>query len=204
MEYTIYSIICKDVDVPGIFVGSTRDLEHRKRKHKFDSNDDTKNHIKLYKVIDETGGWDNWEFKILESFTCKTQTDAFIKERYYIDKLQADLNMRNPHTTIEESKEKKAEFYVENKEKILETKKQFYVKNKDKISEYHKQWYVKNKDKISEYQNHYNSDNAERINRHKAEKIYCHPCGLYHRRGEKAKHFKSQKHIDNLAKITDV
>jgi len=91
MEYTIYSITSQNVDVTGIYVGSTNDLDHRKSVHKYDSKNETKTHMKLYKCNNENGGWENWEFKILEIFKCDFQYEAFIKERYYIDKLQADL-----------------------------------------------------------------------------------------------------------------
>ena len=121
MEYTIYSITCQNVDVSGVYVGSTSDFDRRQRQHESNLNDET-NNIKLYKVIRENGGISNWEFKILESFTCETQYQAFIKERYYIDKLQADLNIKMPYRSLEEDKFYKAEYNklynVEHKEEI--------------------------------------------------------------------------------------
>jgi hypothetical protein len=189
MEYTIYSITCKDVEVTGVYVGSTNDLVNIKRNHKCNSRKEIKAHLKLYKVINSNGGISNWEFKILEIFNCETQHEAFIKEQYYIDKLQSDLNTYMPYTTIEEKK-----LY------IAEYDKKKYVEHKDAI----KQKYVKNKDKILENIKQCQSDNKEKIASQKSEKSYCHPCGLYHTRGNKAYHYKSKKHLDNLAKITAV
>jgi hypothetical protein len=176
MEYITYSITCKDENIHGIYVGSTSDFANRQKVHKCDSNDNTKNHIKLYKVINETGGLDFWEFKFLEVLTC-TKSDARILERIWYDLLEADLNTRKPH--------------ISKKEKLLYK------------LEYDKLYSVNNKDKLSKYQKQYNLSNKEKIASGFSEKIYCPHCGLYHCRGNKAKHYKSQKHIDNLAKFTD-
>ena len=128
MEYTIYSITCKDVLVTGIYVGSTSDFYHRENRHKSHSNDEKKT-SKLYDTIRANGGWVNWEFKILESFTCE-KYEALIRERYYIDKLQSDLNTNMPYRSLEEYKffsdEANKQYRVNNKEEI----KQYYVENK--------------------------------------------------------------------------
>jgi len=51
--------------------------------------------------------------------------------------LQADLNTNRPYTTIEEIKLYQAEynkqFYVDNKEEILEKVKKYRVENKEEI-----------------------------------------------------------------------
>jgi len=124
MEYTIYSITCQNVDVSGVYVGSTKSIVRRKLAHKYDSKKEIKAHLKLYKVINENGGISNWEFKILESFTCEKQTEAFIKERLWYDHLEADLNTYRPYTTIEECKDK-----------FLEYQKQWYIADKEKIKQ---------------------------------------------------------------------
>ena len=184
MEYTIYSITCIDKKVKGIYVGSTNDLVKRKKSHKHVLNDET-NNIKLYNTIRANGGWVNWEIKILESFTCETQHQAFIKERYYIDKWQADLNIKRPYRTLEEKKLYKTEygklyniehkeeilkqtkqFYIENKNKILKYRKQFRLDNKEKIAEQEKTHYDKNKNKILEKQRQFRLDNKEKIAEH--------------------------------------
>lgn len=63
-----------------------------------------------------------------------------------------------------------------------------------------KQYYVKNKDVLLEYQKQYKLDNKEKLKQQYSEKMYCQPCGLYHRRGNKAQHYNTQKHLDNLKK----
>ena len=49
-------------------------------------------------------------------------------------------------------KEKKKEYYENNKEKIIEKSKEYYENNKEKMKEYKKEYHKKNKDKINEKQ----------------------------------------------------
>jgi len=132
--YTIYSITCKDVEVPGIYVGSTSDFADRKKGHTDDSQDATKNQKKLYRIINENGGISNWKFKFLQVLTC-TETEARIIERDWYDFLKADLNTIRPYITDEERKVCKAvcskRFYYKNQEDMAEKRKQFYYKNKE-------------------------------------------------------------------------
>ena len=188
MEYTIYSITCIDEKVKGIYVGSTKDLVKRKKDHKAYSKNEKKTN-KLYRCINSNGGISNWEFKILEIFTCETQTEAFIKERLWYDNIEANLNTIRPHRTREEVKEEMKHYYNKHKHKLSEQDKKYRVEKKDKISEKDKQYYILNKVKIASRE---------------SEKIFCEPCGLYHRQGDKARHYKTHKHIAKLAKITDV
>jgi hypothetical protein len=188
MEYTIYAITCKDVEVSGIYVGSTKSFHTRQLKHKYDSKNETKTHIKLYKCIKENGGISNWEYKILESSTCEKQTEAFIRERYYIDELKADLNTNMPYTTIEEKRISQVEFNVNNKEKLSARQKHYFLEHREKRLEQFKQYYISNKEKIASQH---------------SEKIYCESCDCYHNKYNKAIHYRSKKHIDNLVIFTD-
>ena len=50
MEYALYNIVCKDVNVKEIYVGSTKDFGNRKREHKTRCNDVICS-IELYRFI---------------------------------------------------------------------------------------------------------------------------------------------------------
>jgi hypothetical protein len=218
MEYIVYSITCKDENVAGIYVGSTKDFGCRQSKPIYKSKDETKKHMKVYKVINSNGGWDNWEFKCLESLTCKTK-EARIREQFFYDKLEADLNSRRPYISLEEKKKQSIEYkrqhkekieeysaeyqkhrYSNNKEAFSEKNKQYHAKNKQKILEQDKLKYLKNRDNILEQKRQYYIENKEKIASRMSENMYCEACELYHRRWHKAVHYKTQKHIDNLAK----
>ena len=124
----------------------------------------------------------------MEICTCETKSEAFIREQYYIDKLQPELNSLRAHTTREERRFQCIEYKVKNKEQILEQGKQYRLDTSEHILERSKQFYIANK---------------ERIKKRFAEKLYCQPCGLYHNRGTKSKHYKTQNHVKILAKVID-
>ena len=94
----IYKITCKDPIVNDIYVGHTTNFVQRKRAHKQSCiSDKTYNHnCKLYEVIRNNGGWDNWKMTIVNFFDCKDQYEARVKEQEYFVSLNATLNSIEP------------------------------------------------------------------------------------------------------------
>jgi hypothetical protein len=135
MSYYIYKICCDDCP-EYVYVGSTKAFRERKYRHKQDCK--TKDY-KLYNIIRENGGWDNWRMVILEECGEITFTEARIKEEEHRVKLNANLNSQKCYTNEEEKKiqhNKVAnEWSKNNKEKVLETNKTYREKNKDIIKE---------------------------------------------------------------------
>lgn len=87
----IYKFICKDSSIKNCYVGHTVNFSHRKHIHNLD-------YIKyperrLYKFISENGGWDNWDMIVIETINCKNNSEAKLREGYWIKELNADLNM---------------------------------------------------------------------------------------------------------------
>ena len=89
------------------------------------------------------------------------------------------------------------QYYKNNKERIAERKKLYRQNNKDKILEQEKISRDKNKDKRLEIDAQYYKNNKERINERKNIKYTC-PCGSCLRKGGKAEHEKTKKHIKFL------
>jgi hypothetical protein len=87
-----YEIVCRNPNVKDIYIGSTVDFNNRKHIHKFDCNREKTNHLKLYTVINENGGWDNWEMKKIEDFPCETYLDIRKREQYWINEKKPSLN----------------------------------------------------------------------------------------------------------------
>lgn len=92
----IYKIVCKDLNIIDIYVGHTTSFKDRKREHK--SRCKTYN-FKLYVMIRENGGWDNWDMIEIEKYSCKDKNEARARERYWYEKLSANINMRSPIIT---------------------------------------------------------------------------------------------------------
>lgn len=91
----IYKIYCKDESVTDLYVGHTTNFQQRKYSHKVACNNN-KNDIKIYNVIRENGGWDNWIMIEIAKYNCKNSTEARIKEQEHYDNLKASLNSCPP------------------------------------------------------------------------------------------------------------
>lgn len=94
----IYKIICRDSSINEIYVGHTIDFASRKKSHK---NNCTKSNYegynsKVYKIIRENGGWNNWTMNIVAFFNCKNLEEAKEKEQEYFILLGGTLNSIEP------------------------------------------------------------------------------------------------------------
>jgi len=94
----IYKIICKDQNITDIYVGHTTNFVQRKYSHKQGCiNKKSINYsCKLYKIIRENGGWNNWNMIMLNFYKCKDGNEARQKEQEYYEKLNANLNSVEP------------------------------------------------------------------------------------------------------------
>ena len=91
----IYQIKCKDENITEIYVGSTTSFSKRKGEHKHHSNHSeyTRNKSKLYEMIRENGGWDNWLMLEVKKFPCNDNNESRAEEERVRVELKATLNM---------------------------------------------------------------------------------------------------------------
>jgi group I intron endonuclease len=112
----IYKITCKDENCKDVYVGQTCDLIRRKYAHKQQSN---KKDMFLYKVINDNGGWDNWNMEVIEKYLAKSKQDILDREQYWINTLQANLNTHIRYDPTDY----KREWYFKNRERIQQYQK---------------------------------------------------------------------------------
>ena len=110
MDYSktnIYKIVCNDLSIKDCYVGHTTDMTKRKWTHKTvcNSEKNKKHNLKIYKIIRENGGWDNWNMVLVEEFPCKDKYEACKRERELYEELDAKLNTYRPYLTHEERKQ---------------------------------------------------------------------------------------------------
>jgi len=127
MTSTIYKIYCKDNEITEVYVGSTDDFHtrcnnHNNRCHNENSKD---YNYKVYEFIRANGGMDNWIIE--EIIQCEEDT-RYDAEVHYFKTLNSKLNTRFPRRT-------KKEYYLDNKEEILEKRKEYYLDNKERFLE---------------------------------------------------------------------
>ena len=184
----IYKIQCKDVNITDIYIGHTTCYYQRYRLHKSNCNNETSKsyNSKIYKIIRENGGWENWNMIIIEKYPCNNINEARDRERFWIEKECSTLNVSIPNRSKkeydqiyriihrEEISEKSKEYrennkdkikqYIEcNKEKISFQKQDWYEENKEKILEKAKEYYEENKEQKLEYQKQYAEEHKEEI-----------------------------------------
>jgi len=164
MDYSkcvIYKIVCNDKSVTECYVGHTTNFVKRKYQHKTRYNNEKCN-FKVYQMIRENGGWNNFTMTPICEFPCENLIQACIKEEEYRLELQAKLNMKKCFADSQTEEYNKL-YREEHKEKISENKKEWYESNKEQILEKKKEYNQKNKEQILEKKKEYNQKNKEQI-----------------------------------------
>ena len=125
----IYKIICRDVNVPDGYVGSTTNLMKRKCNHKSNCNNSNAKEYNffVYKFIRDHCGWENFDVVQIEQYKAKDKNDAHARERYWIETLKATLNKKAPIITKKEKeqygKKYQIKYYQNNKDKLQKLRK---------------------------------------------------------------------------------
>ena len=95
-EIIFYKFCCKSDNIHSCYVGHTSNFNRRKHEHKSRCNNenDKKYNFKLYKLIRENGGFDNWGMIEIHKQFCKDKRECERIEQSFIDKNNADMNDR--------------------------------------------------------------------------------------------------------------
>ena len=109
----IYKIVCKDINIKNVYVGSTCNFKRRHNDHKNNtSNQNGKEYNRyLYQIVRANGGWDNWDMVLVEKCNVNDKLELHRIERNKMEELKADLNKCIPTRT-------QAEWNRENEEKM--------------------------------------------------------------------------------------
>jgi len=210
MNYTIYKITLISIDA-FVYVGSTKNLVKRIKDHKFYSIN--KMNRLLYNTINANGGWENTMITQLEILECDDRATALKREEYWIQKLNANLNMIKSFSSEEDKIQKQKDYNIINKDSIFESRKAYRAKNKEQIKKIKKEQYYANREENLLRSKAYQDTHKEQIKErkkvyhleHKSEKsakdkeiLMC-ECGDNYTRCNRARHFKSKKHIEKIA-----
>jgi hypothetical protein len=175
----IYKIVCNDLSITDLYIGSTTDFRKRKNAHKTHCCNENDSHynLKVYTMIRANGGWDNWTMLEIEKYPCSDGNESRLRERYHLELLDAKLNSQipirnNEECSIEFIREQNNKYCKINRDKINERRKKLYNENeatKNKIKGYHKKNYIINKEKIKKKAKEYREDNKDTISLKKKE-----------------------------------
>ena len=162
-----------------VYVGSTTNFSERKRKHKYNYNNEG-NHFKypIYCHIRDNGGFNCFEVIPIQSLKLENKTELLIAEQEEINRHHTLVNRNKAYITIEERKEHDKKY-----------KKHYYQENKEIINE-------KNK----EYQKEYREEHKEIINEKQKQPVKCPICNSTVARVCLKRHQRSNKCQEYLNK----
>jgi len=93
-----YKIYCKDPSIKELYIGHTTNFVQRKYSHKQGCiNPKSMNYkCKVYEVIRDNMGWDNWTMEIVAFHNCEDLYSAKKQEQHYFEEYKATLNSVEP------------------------------------------------------------------------------------------------------------
>ena len=114
MIYYFYKIVCDDKPDYS-YVGSTRAFDNRKYTHKSNCNNENSKmyNLKLYQIIRENDGWDNWRMVCIHQGEYPDKRSAEIKEEQLRVELNANMNSQKCYTTEDQKKQYQKEYHKE-------------------------------------------------------------------------------------------
>ena len=133
--FTIYNLFKKDSN--DCYIGKTRDVPKRMVLHKFYSKTSP---YKLYEFMRANGGYENFDYEILETDIPETEGNA--KERYYYNLYSPSLNSNVPNRSQHETK---LQYRTKNRLEIIEKVRNWQRENRIKFNEYQKFYRLKKK-----------------------------------------------------------
>jgi predicted GIY-YIG superfamily endonuclease len=122
---TCIYLIRHSIDANLSYVGFTTNFIKRRAKHK--QNCKEKAHIRLYKTINENGGWQCFNMIQIKTISCINKREAELEEEKCRIEYNANLNS---HKCFVDTILYKKEWYQQNKERILKDRKdKYHTKN---------------------------------------------------------------------------
>lgn len=192
-EYSFYIIKCKDENIIDNYIGSTSNLKDRLKHHlKVFNDEDQRGYFrKIYTIIRENGGFENWEMEELFIYECDVKEARKIEQKL-IDEYQPTLNTYRAYTDEETRKKRHAETgkiwrqlnlehrrkYEYNKytndkdwrQRKINSAKKYYENHIEERKLYKDEFYKNNKETLLDKQQKYHEKNRDEINRRAREK----------------------------------
>ena len=221
----IYKLVCRDLQVKDIYVGSTTDFTSRKQSHKQRCLNPTneRHNLYVYQFIRAYRSWEAWDMILIEPFPCENENELHARERHFIELLGATLNSTIPTRTdreyYEANKEKidayqaryrelhkvdiaawKQEHYLQNYAEIRAKQADYYESHKVEIAAQSKAHRQENKEHFAAKGHAYYEAHKVETLRRGAVRIDC-ECGGHTTVANSFRHNKSQRHAQYMQSL---
>ena len=183
--------ICNSVD-DEVYVGSTKQTMHKRfHCHLSNTNREGLKNLTLYRKM-ESIGKDKFKVELLETVQFDDKYELYAREQFYMDELNPTLNMRpSPHP------DSKHNYYMKNKDGILQQCKEYYQENKERILDRVHQYGQNNRDIISKRNKLYKQEHKDEIAERRSKTFVC-ECGLESSYDHKSQHLRTKRHLEYM------
>lgn len=166
-----------------VYYGSTvNELYKRLNQHKLPSNGTNSKLIMCY---------DDCKIILVENFSCNSRNELLAKEYEYILANECVNKMGKGF----DKKEYRKEYYIENKEYLIERMKEYRTEHKENIKKYR----TEHSTEIKEQRKKYYAETKDKIIERMLQKVTC-ECGTETASSNLLRHKKTLKHM-NLMKL---
>lgn len=113
MQYFIYKLFDKK-NIDEFYIGSTTKISTRKAQHKKNTCNKSSKHYwtKLYQYIRANGGFENFEFVVLEEGECDPDGTPTENKNYILKLEQSYINVLEPTLNVNKAKKDKVELIL--------------------------------------------------------------------------------------------
>jgi hypothetical protein len=151
----IYRIYCGNDE----YIGSTtRPLSERMAKHRTEYKKG--NMAITSRIVFDKHGVENCKIELIEDFPCE--------RREQLDKREGEIQRERLCVNKYVAGRTTTEYYLENREVLIDIQKQYRERNKDNVDEYHRQHYLDNKDIYIENAKKYREQNKDKVAEYRA------------------------------------
>ena len=179
----VYALSCENAP-DDIYIGSSKNVKDRMATHKCDCNN-IDNELKVYQFIRSHGGWEKWQYHIIEEFDVYDKKELKKREDYWMLELKSTLNSRRANRSQKE--------YDYDR----------YHNNREAERARSKKWTDNNKARVKATKKKYNKKYAEENKAKLTARNYC-ECGSFYQYKSRHEHFRTKKCRNYMASIISI
>ena len=204
-----------------IYVGSTIEAQLSNRMGHHRTAAKLGKTSKIYSAMQDIGV-EHFTIILVELYPCQSKDELRSREHYWITELNPTLNTYGAIATMDNAAFKR-KYYEEKPGTILKRNQEWrektnynqirYEANKVELLQKTKKYYEANKDTLrqkgrdrydSEKAKQYRKANEDKLMQNRQVTIYCDACKHDINKDQKARHYKSKKHIENLKACPEI